>query len=277
MKNSLTLDFKIEKDDFWKKAFTCRELTFLRSSHRYLVPSFPCLPSISQIVSFYFKKDFSLVNPWVLKRALKRGNNIHKFVERLVKRHKVISVKDYFGEKKLLFEVLKKTFCSTHFLFSEIRLHNQEIAGTVDLIAIDHERQDLSVYDVKTGSYFDPEGWSLQLNLYSYLLTDYLKTITQRFKSSLMAEKLLKDLITKKIKLKIFWVSNKKISFLPSNNSPFTLTLERTFSDQGKYYIHLLSVNSVSEISLKNIISQAKKFFCAEKEVWEAWRKYKMT
>ena len=62
-------------------------------------------------------------------------------------------------------------------------------------------------------------------------------------------------------------MSNKKISFPPSNNSPFTLTLEKTFSDQGKYYIHLLSVNSVSEISLKNIISQAKKFFCAEKEV----------
>lgn len=156
--------------------FDLKNLLFDPKKHEYYHRlSGKKLMSVSEIVNIYYDKDFSTVDQYILRKAQKRGINIHKFMEKIIKKHKLIDRNEFKEEKEILENFLESTKIIKNeeiTSWSEVKLYNSSYAGTIDLITWSEKERKLSLYDLKTGRYCDWDSWQLQLNLYWKLFLD---------------------------------------------------------------------------------------------------------
>jgi len=123
------------------------------------------LISVTQLLKKHgLSTDFSAVPQHILNKASEKGTAIHKRIENYVKTGEV-------GEGEYQEQV--EMFASIYhhkFIFSEVVVGNDVVAGTIDLIGnTDYEPFGTLIADIKTGSTFAQESWTWQLSIYDYL------------------------------------------------------------------------------------------------------------
>lgn len=108
--------------------------------------------------------DYSQVPEWVLENAREKGNLEHKLIELAVKgQAKTSDLSDFATQAVELLEQHGITVVG-----SEYRVHNEDIAGTIDLIGIKDDKQ--IIIDVKTTSKLYTEAVRWQNSIYAHLL-----------------------------------------------------------------------------------------------------------
>lgn len=108
--------------------------------------------------------NYSQVPEWILENAREKGNYEHKLIELAVKgQAKTTDLSDFATQAVDLLEQHKITVVG-----SEYRVHNDDIAGTIDLIGLKNDKQ--IIIDVKTTSKLHTEAVSWQNSIYAHLL-----------------------------------------------------------------------------------------------------------
>lgn len=138
------------------------ELQFNSETHSYSVNGKELI-SVTQLLQKHgLTPDYSGVEPDVLKSKAERGSLIHAEIEEFIKEGKVGMTKelesfiDFYNRSPMVD------------LRSEVKLHNDIVAGTCDLLFKDKNGDDY-IADFKTtyGLHRDSVSW--QLSLYNYL------------------------------------------------------------------------------------------------------------
>ena len=136
------------------------KIKFIPETHQYFLGKKE-LTSITTLLKRHgLATDFSevMISPSVLADARDRGNKIHKEVSDWVKDRIEPTTREAIRITNLL------NTMATADLKSEYIVHNDEVAGTVDL-----SNGDKTLIDIKTGRKIDINACSWQLSLYEYL------------------------------------------------------------------------------------------------------------
>lgn len=136
------------------------KIKFIPETHQYFLGKKE-LTSITTLLKRHgLATDFSevMISPSVLADARDRGNKIHKEVSDWVKDRIEPTTREAIRITHLL------NTMATADLKSEYIVHNDEIAGTVDL-----SNGNKTIIDIKTGRNIDITACSWQLSLYEYL------------------------------------------------------------------------------------------------------------
>jgi len=136
------------------------KIKFIPETHQYFLGKKE-LTSITTLLKRHgLATDFSevMISPSVLADARDRGNKIHKEVSDWVKDRIEPTTREAIRITNLL------NTMATADLKSEYIVHNDEVAGTVDL-----SNGNKTIIDIKTGRNIDITACSWQLSLYEYL------------------------------------------------------------------------------------------------------------
>jgi len=136
------------------------KIKFIPETHQYFLGKKE-LTSITTLLKRHgLSTDFSevMISPSVLSDARDRGNKIHKEVSDWVKDRIEPTTREAIRITNLL------NTMATADLKSEYIVHNDEVAGTVDL-----SNGNKTIIDIKTGRNIDITACSWQLSLYEYL------------------------------------------------------------------------------------------------------------
>ena len=136
------------------------KIKFIPETHQYFLGKKE-LTSITTLLKRHgLSTDFSevMISPSVLADARDRGNKIHKEVSDWVKDRIEPTTREAIRITNLL------NTMATADLKSEYIVHNDEVAGTVDL-----SNGNKTIIDIKTGRNIDITACSWQLSLYEYL------------------------------------------------------------------------------------------------------------
>lgn len=143
------------------------DFKFDEKTHTYYLGD-KVLPSVTQIIESTipkFEKKYENVSENVLKKAAEKGSLIHKEIEEYVKRGCIGFTVEFSNFLNIISD---KKFSNIQ---SEIKIHNNEFAGTIDIIAekgISKTKNILA--DIKTTYKIDKDYVSWQLSLYNYIL-----------------------------------------------------------------------------------------------------------
>lgn len=108
--------------------------------------------------------DYSQVPEWILENPREKGNLEHKMIELGVKgQAKTTDLSDFATQAVELLAQHGITVVG-----SEYRVHNDDIAGTIDLIGLKNDKQ--IIIDVKTTSKLYTEAVRWQNSIYAHLL-----------------------------------------------------------------------------------------------------------
>ncbi|MBQ6447109.1 MAG: hypothetical protein IJJ10_06555 [Bacillus sp. (in: Bacteria)] len=136
-------------------------LKFDEEKHEYTFNG-KTLISVTQLMRKHgLAPNYDGVDPDVLKAKAERGSLIHKEIEDFNKAHEIGFTTEvneyakYVQENKI--EVLE----------SELKLNNDIVAGTCDLVLIENEK--MIIADIKTTYSLHKESVSWQLSIYAYL------------------------------------------------------------------------------------------------------------
>lgn len=141
-----------------------KNFAFDPETHTYFLNGKPLI-SVTQLLKKHgLAPDYSGVDEETLNRAAERGTLIHNEIEDYIKSGEV-----GFTPELVSFIERFKTV-GYDFVASEVAVHNDVIAGTIDLI-LDSVAPDNEEYiiDFKTTSSINFEAVSWQLSLYAYL------------------------------------------------------------------------------------------------------------
>lgn len=136
------------------------KIKFIPETHQYFLGKKE-LTSITTLLKRHgLSTDFSevMISPSVLSDARDRGNKIHKEVSDWVKDRIEPTTREAIRITNLL------NTMATADLKSEYIVHNDQVAGTVDL-----SNGNKTIIDIKTGRNIDITACSWQLSLYEYL------------------------------------------------------------------------------------------------------------
>lgn len=136
------------------------KIKFIPETHQYFLGKKE-LTSVTTLLKRHgLSTDFSevMISPSVLADARDRGNKIHKEVSDWVKDRIESTTREAIRITNLL------NTMATADLKSEYIVHNDEVAGTVDL-----SNGNKTIIDIKTGRKIDILSCSWQLSLYEYL------------------------------------------------------------------------------------------------------------
>ena len=142
------------------------KIIFDKENHEYILDG-KKLPSVTQILEqTIFADKYCNIDEEVLKKAADKGTLVHKEIEDYIKR-------DALGFTDELYNFITiKEDNKLSDLKSEVIVHNNEIAGTIDIIAIKggkgQQKQNI-LADIKTTCKLDKEYVSWQLSFYAYL------------------------------------------------------------------------------------------------------------
>jgi len=144
------------------------KIKFDEQNHKYFLGKKELLSVTTLLKKHGLSTDFSdvMISPAVLEEARERGNKIHKEVSDWVKNQIMPTTR----EAKRIVEILSNL--ATADLKSEYIVHNDEIAGTIDL-----SNGDKTIVDIKTGKNVDMTACSWQLSLYEYLKKKIYKSL----------------------------------------------------------------------------------------------------
>lgn len=156
------------------------KVVFSKEDHRYMLFDENTGEILGDLVSVttLLKKhglapDYSMVNEEVLNAKAERGTIVHEELENYINNGEEMG----FTSELLLF-INKCKEMKIKPLISEFMVHNNEIAGTVDVAGIIGDNELPFIGDFKTTATLHRETVAWQLSLYAYLNTD---TIYERF------------------------------------------------------------------------------------------------
>lgn len=143
-------------------------INFDKDTHTYTLEN-KTLISVTQLMSrFGLAPDYKGVSSEVLSKAAEYGTLVHKELEDYIK----------YGEQGFSFELnsfiryLKKNSQITD-LKSETIVHDENVAGTVDLIYKDGENIVIADFKTTFKVHKDAVAWQLSIYAYLYLQEDY--------------------------------------------------------------------------------------------------------
>lgn len=146
------------------------KIKFDEVNHKYFLGKKELLSVTTLLKKHGLATDFSdvMISPAVLEEARNRGNKIHQEVSEHIKKLSPMTTK----EAQQIADWLEKFMqCEPNEnLQSEYIIHNNEIAGTIDLsLSLSSTKEYFFIADIKTGSVLDKIACSWQLSLYEYL------------------------------------------------------------------------------------------------------------
>lgn len=144
------------------------KVKFYEENHQYILEkedgSKVELLSVTQLLKKHnITPDYSKVEESVLKAKAARGSVVHEEIENFIKKGEI-------GFTEELDQFISK--CKKHTikpLMSEFIVHNEEIAGTVDVAGLVGEDEQPFIGDFKTTVTLHKEAVAWQLSLYAYL------------------------------------------------------------------------------------------------------------
>lgn len=193
--------------------------------------------------------DYSQVPEWILEEAREKGNYEHKLIELAVKGQvKTSDLSDFATQAVELLEQHGITVVG-----SEYRVHNDEIAGTIDLIGIKNDKQ--IIIDVKTTSKLHTEAVSWQNSIYAHLLGNVSEIYVLWFNKETQKAEL--------IQLE-FVETNKILRLLEcERNDELYTELELLVGEEfyNQFVIELKELDNLDEYikDLKNVVDLRKK------------------
>ena len=142
------------------------KIIFDEQNHEYILDG-KKLPSVTQILEqTVFADKYYNIDEEVLKKAADKGTLIHKEIEDYIK-HGALG----FTDELYNFISIKEDNKLSD-LKSEVIVHNNEIAGTIDIIAKKGgkgQQKKKILADIKTTSKLDKDYVSWQLSMYAYI------------------------------------------------------------------------------------------------------------
>ena len=142
-------------------------LEFNEEKHEYTLDG-KKLISVTQLMQKHgLAPNYEGIDPEVLKRKAERGTLIHKEIENFIKKGDLSGVTD---EAYTFMEFIKKTHLKP--VESELMVHNDIVAGTIDLI-LEEGENNFIISDIKTTYSLHVESVSWQLSIYLWLWLDY--------------------------------------------------------------------------------------------------------
>ena len=107
--------------------------------------------------------DYSFVNNEVMKKASEKGVLIHKEIEEYIKNGKVGFTEELYA----FIDYLKENDLEP--IASELMVHDDEIAGTIDLILKNRKTGEIELDDIKTTYSVNKDYVSWQTSMYKHL------------------------------------------------------------------------------------------------------------
>lgn len=146
-------------------------LKFSEENHKYTSKDFNQFVSITTILKeMGITPNYDVVDEEVLNRAIDYGKLIHKEIENYCKLEET-------GITHELEDFIKWSKSNKlNYVASEYIVHNEKVAGTIDLIY--RQNNELVISDIKTTSQVHKEAVSWQLSLYRYLLKENIEKAT---------------------------------------------------------------------------------------------------
>lgn len=138
------------------------DFKFNEKTHEYTLGD-KVLPSVTQILEkTLYESKYEGVNEETLKNAAERGSHIHREIETYIKTGGLGFTDELYGfiqvKEQKKFKAMQ----------SEVKVHNDEMAGTIDLLAKRGTKNILA--DIKTTYKLDKSYVSWQLSFYAYIL-----------------------------------------------------------------------------------------------------------
>lgn len=142
-----------------------RDVEYIDGNHQYLIDGV-AVPSVTQIVSWYFGTDYSSVDPEVLERAAEFGIQVHETIEN----YESVGIGEHFPEVQAWLKVKEKHGLKVY-KQEQIVAYEDMYAGRYDMLCTrkDDEYTPLLI-DIKTTSKLNREHLALQLGLYRLAL-----------------------------------------------------------------------------------------------------------
>ncbi len=143
-------------------------INFDEATHTYTNEEGKTLISVTTLLKWAgISPSYDGVNEAVLKAAAERGSLIHKEIENYLKNGEI----GFTTELQNFIKYIKKN--DIQVLASEKMVNNDNVAGTIDLIAIRHKSNEYIYVDFKTTSttYMNSVSW--QLSIYKDLDGEY--------------------------------------------------------------------------------------------------------
>lgn len=154
------------------------KLVFNEENHEYTLNG-QKLISVTQLMQKHgLAPNYAGVSTDTLERKAERGTMIHQEIEAYIKRNEI----GFTDELLQFIDYAKSTNCDH--MESETRVHNDIVAGTIDLIMIQNLQPVIA--DFKTTYTLHKDAVSWQLSIYCYLWCDanknaYLKHVAKVF------------------------------------------------------------------------------------------------
>ena len=138
-------------------------VTFNEETHTYTLDNKELI-SVTQLLKLAgVSADYSFVNNEVMKKASEKGVLIHKEIEDYIKNGEVGFTEELYA----FIDYLKENDLEP--IASELMVHDEEIAGTIDLILKNRKTGEIELDDIKTTSSVNKDYVSWQTSMYSHL------------------------------------------------------------------------------------------------------------
>lgn len=141
------------------------DIEFIEDGHIYLINGVIC-PSVSQLVAFYLKEDFSMIPQHILENASRFGTEVHDDIEK--------HLKGEFVNNEIVFAWTRDIGERIKYISSEQIISTDDYVGRYDLIAYVDGQE--ALVDIKTNSKYPKEHLEVQLGLYLNALNKGFKT-----------------------------------------------------------------------------------------------------
>lgn len=140
------------------------DLKFDKEQHLYTLNDKPLISVTQLMQKLGLAPDYSRVNPDLLKKTAQYGTIVHEEIEHYIKYREIgITI-----ELQEFIKYISKNKVSV--LESEYMVHNDIVAGTIDLILSKNDRPIIA--DIKTTTQIHQDAVSWQLSIYLYLMLE---------------------------------------------------------------------------------------------------------
>lgn len=151
-----------KRKNAWRK-WENKMITFDEETHTYSDDG-KLFVSVTQLLKLAkLSPDYSFVDEETRERASERGKLIHKEIEDYIKNGEVGFTEELYA----FIDYLKENDLEP--IASELRVHDDEIAGTIDLIIKNRKTGEIELDDIKTTSSVNKDYVSWQTSMYKHL------------------------------------------------------------------------------------------------------------
>ena len=198
------------------------DIVFDEDTHTYIYKN-NFLKSVTQLLAEKgISPNYDSVDKDLLAKSSQRGIAIHSLIEKWVKTGEVDTESEYIDYLDQFIDFLQDNEYIV--VGSEVRVANDKLGGTIDLILYDTDKEEYIIVDIKTTSVIHTYSVSWQLSLYDKLdsVRDYHKAMVLHFTSNARLEskvvtmqpKEIVDMLVNEEKLPTIAISENKLEEL---------------------------------------------------------------